>query len=302
MRQTEYFGPLYRSRVIRTLGIAYIALVPLSVLAQVEKEAHRETSDASESAPTAFDQQVQRLQQQVQRLEKALEQQHQGAVAAPPKDTVGSMKDMPAGMKEDGGSKKSMGMMGGKMKMGMRMMGGMDGKMGMSQDKEPMPAGQKRGMGMMNGMKMMGMGGGKAMTAPKTVDPLPAFSGSPGIYHLGASGFYLDHADKIALTPEQQAALDQIQKEAMSQQAILDEQIAEADSQLGMLTGSDQPDAGRIASRIGDIERLRGDQRMAFIRAVGLAAAVLTDEQRKTLTAQPAGGENSAPTEVSPQS
>jgi len=34
---------------------------------------------------------------------------------------------------------------------------------------------------------------------------------------------------------------------------------------------------------VREIERLRADRRLAFIRSVGAAAAVLTDEQRQQL-------------------
>ncbi len=37
-----------------------------------------------------------------------------------------------------------------------------------------------------------------------------------------------------------------------------------------------------------EIEKLRGDQRLAFIRAVGEAAKILTDEQRTALLGQAA--------------
>ncbi len=43
------------------------------------------------------------------------------------------------------------------------------------------------------------------------------------------------------------------------------------------------PDAAAIEAKVREIEKLRGDQRLAFIRAIGEAAKVLTDDQRRAL-------------------
>ena len=51
-----------------------------------------------------------------------------------------------------------------------------------------------------------------------------------------------------------------------------------------MLTAADQPDAAKIEAKLAAIGKLRGDERLAFIRAVGDASKILTDEQRKILT------------------
>jgi Spy/CpxP family protein refolding chaperone len=60
--------------------------------------------------------------------------------------------------------------------------------------------------------------------------------------------------------------------------------IDQAEQELWQLTSADQPDAGKIEAKIKEIEKLRGDERLAFIRSVGEAAKVLTDEQRKSLS------------------
>ena len=51
-----------------------------------------------------------------------------------------------------------------------------------------------------------------------------------------------------------------------------------------MLTAADLPDAAQIEAKIRENEKIRGDERLAFIRAVGEASKILTDEQRKSLT------------------
>lgn len=53
---------------------------------------------------------------------------------------------------------------------------------------------------------------------------------------------------------------------------------------MATLTSADQPDAAKIEAKVRDIEKLRTDERLSFIRAVGDAAKLLTDDQRKVLT------------------
>ena len=50
-----------------------------------------------------------------------------------------------------------------------------------------------------------------------------------------------------------------------------------------MLTAADAPDAAKIEAIIRTIEKLQGDQRIAFIRSVGEATKVLTPDQRAAL-------------------
>ncbi len=174
------------------------------------------------------------------------------------------MKKMP-----DGGAMGDMEMQGGMG--GMMEMGGMD-KMMMGM----------KGMGMMgmDGMKMMGgMGGGATMTSA-----LPGFPGASHLYHIGATGFFLDHAEHITLTSEQQSALNKIKESALLAKATAERKIAEANQDLWQLTAADEPDATKIDAKIAEIEKLSAEQRRSFIGKVGEAAQVLTDEQRKALT------------------
>ena len=50
-----------------------------------------------------------------------------------------------------------------------------------------------------------------------------------------------------------------------------------------MLTSSDQSDTPALEKKIREIENLKGEQRIAFIRSVGEAAQILTDDQRGAL-------------------
>lgn len=232
---------------------------------------------------------------------------------------MGEMMQMMGQMQGNGmstmggmGDKQKMGM--GKMKgmRGMGMMSGMGGGMGgmtgmgsggtMGQAAGGMPGGM--GMGMMGGemgmMKGM-MGMGPMLPATGQMSALPGFPGASHIYHIGATGFFLDHPGHITLTPEQQMRLNQIRESALLEQATLQRQIDEAEQELWQLTASDTPDAAKIETKTREIAKLQADQRIAFIQAVGEAAGVLTEDQRKQLTGMlpPARGPAAQPAQPS---
>jgi Spy/CpxP family protein refolding chaperone len=85
------------------------------------------------------------------------------------------------------------------------------------------------------------------------------------------------------LTQEQQAALSRIREQSLLEKSTYDRSIAQSEQELWVLTSSDRPDINQIEGKVRAVEKLRGDKRIAFIRAVGEAAAVLTDEQRQVL-------------------
>lgn len=137
------------------------------------------------------------------------------------------------------------------------------------------------------GMRMMGMMPG-GMLAQSS---LPGFPGASHIYHVGATGFFLDHPEHIDLGPEQQATLAQIRERALLAQATADRRIEEAEQDLWVLTGADQPDSQKVEAKVREVEKLRAERRLAFLRAVGEAAKVLTDEQRQKLAGIAGAGE-----------
>jgi hypothetical protein len=179
---------------------------------------------------------------------------------------------------------KDMGTMPGK-GMGMMDMDMMMGGMG----------GQKKGMGGMSGMGMMeddmdmmgmmgkGSMGGMGAKGMKMASALPGFPGASHIYHIGATDFFLDHPEHITLTTEQQTKLNKAKQKALLEKSKTQRNIDDAEQALWELTGADQPDAAQIQAKVQEIEKLRGEQRLAFIRSVGEAAKVLTDEQRQVL-------------------
>jgi hypothetical protein len=216
---------------------------------------------------------------------------------------MGMMGGMGMGMMGGmGGKKPAMPMMdndrdkmGGK---GMDKMGGMDGKKPampmMDNDRDKMGGMGMEGKGMdkmdddMDMMGMMGMGsmGGMKGKKMKMTSALPGFPGASHIYHIGASDFFLDHPQHITLSAEQETKLVKMKQMGLTAKATGQRKIEEAEQQLWELTAADMPDATKIDAKVREAEKLRGDQRLAFIRTVGEAALVLTDDQRKILIGQ----------------
>lgn len=202
---------------------------------------------------------------------------------APPIYHLAMMDEMSGmgGMGDNGGENMGGRNMGGNMPPGTSMPGGSSN---MQNDAADAPADM---MGRMRG-SMRGRSG-MGSTAPNS--RLPGFPGASHLYHVGASGFFLDHPQHISLSTVQQTSLNRIKEKALLDRANLDRRIEDAEQELWTLTAADTPDAAKIDATVRAIEKLRGDQRLAFIRAVGDAAQVLTAEQQAALlgTKPPAG-------------
>ena len=126
---------------------------------------------------------------------------------------------------------------------------------------------------------------------------LPGIPGVSRLYHVGATRFFLNHPEHIALTIKQQAALNRMMQKALLSKSTAQRKIEQAEQELWELTGADEPDEAKIAAQVQAIEKLRGEQRMAFIQSVSEAAKVLTDEQRQMLlgTTEPVASPENAP-------
>lgn len=224
---------------------------------------------AGAAADEALRHQLAELQARVAKLEAALGAKAQtGAGAAGMGMGGGKAMAGQGSMEAHHGQGGGMASGSGAAGMGMEGMGG--GSPGMS--------------GSMEGMEMMGRMPGAMEMPPQSA--LPGFPGVSHLYHVGATGFFLDHAQHAGLTPEQQAALGRIKEKTLAAQAATQRAIDTAEQELWTLTASDQPDATKIESKARELEKLRADERLAFIRAVGEAAQLLTDEQRKRLLGQ----------------
>jgi hypothetical protein len=124
-----------------------------------------------------------------------------------------------------------------------------------------------------------------AQAQPSLVMPgtRPGIPGESHLYHLGATGFFLDHTQHLTLSTEQKKKLNQIKEQALLNKASADRKVQEAEQQLWKLTAVEQPDTAQIETKVREIEKLHVDQRLAFIRSVGEAAKMLTEEQTKIL-------------------
>lgn len=150
-----------------------------------------------------------------------------------------------------------------------------------------------------SGMDMMGKMRGSGMQSRRgqpmaSSTALPGFPGASRLYHVGATDFFLDHPQHATLSIEQQTSINRIKERALLDKASADRRIEQAEQELFQLTGAESPDAARIDAKVREIEKLRGDSRMAYIRAVGEAARQLTPEQRGAVlgtapAAKPAG-------------
>ncbi len=131
------------------------------------------------------------------------------------------------------------------------------------------------------GMKMMGrMNENRADDLPSS---LPGFPGMSHIYHIGSTGFFLDHSDHIKLTRQQKVTINKIKEQIILGNSVTDREIQQLEQDLWVLTSSDQPDIAKIDEKIRGIEHLKGNMRNAFIQAVGKAAKVLSSEQLNKL-------------------
>ncbi len=184
------------------------------------------------------------------------------------------------GMGQGGAGQGGMGM--GGMGMGRGGMMGMDDKAmgGAGQGGMGMGGGGMMGMDNMMGAMGRAPGTGTTMAMPST---LPGFPGASHLYHVGSTGFFLDYADRLGLSVEQRSSLNAIKQRALSAQATTQRKIADAEEALWTLTAADQPDAAAIETKVREIEKLRSDQRLTFIRAVGDAGKLLTADQQKVV-------------------
>lgn len=243
---------------LATVSAGVLLLISSTRVAQPSMNPQHGSHD-SDARPLA--EQLHELREKVAHLEAALKQKHTGQ---------GSVMGMSGNMMSGkGGSGMGGGMLSGMGGSGMG--GGMMSGMGDS----------GRGRGMQTGMGMMGrMKGMAQMPMPSA---LPGYPGASHIYHIGATGFFVDHAGHITLTPDQQQKLNKIKEAALLAQGTFDRQIEESEQQLWVLTSSDSLDATKIEARVGEIAKLNAEKRIAFIRAVGEAAGVLSSEQRQAL-------------------
>lgn len=290
---------MHLTKSVLTFSVALITFVSLAATPRVSgQDANDKHKDhqSDKAGDAKLTDQILELQLKLKRLEAALQLDHQengSGTAEADHSSHDSSDPAAAGMKrgmkmKDMGMK--MGMKGMKDGMGMGMKGmkmGMDmGEGGMQMDMGSMMEMmmKKKGMGSMmrkRGMGMMGMMRGDSSTAEQSA--LPGFPGASHIYHIGSTDFFLDHEGHVELTSAQKESLRKLREASELNGAEIDRKIEQAEQELWVLTSSDQPDIGKITSKVKGIGQLNTDNRIAFIRAVGEAAKVLTEKQIKML-------------------
>ena len=286
--------------------IGVLILSSAFVLSAQTHSSDKQAPAASTSSPDLSDQ-IATLRAQVARLQAQLEQQKQSSRPTQAKPMAG-MQNQSGGMGMDEGE------MGGMSSSPSLMTDDMDDSQEMSGMGSMAQSGSSSSsMGSMEGMEMMGsMGGSSSMSGGMGMDKMmggmmsnskrrstsamkmspSAQPGNPGashLYHIGSTGFFLNHAKHLNLTADQQTRLNLMKEKATLEQASMQRRIADAEQELFTLTSADQPDQTKVAAQVRQIEKLKADQRLAFIRAVGEASAVLTDQQKQTLLGKAAG-------------
>ena len=242
--------------------------------------------------------QIAELRAQVAKLQATVQPASDGKkTMAKPGMNMGAGKGMPM-MEEMGAmppatskkpmAKPAMDMGAGKaMPMMMEHDGEMGGMSGGAQSSPPMAPAAAMGMCCMGGMG--GMSGGAAQPSggmagmSASSSAMPAQPGASHLYHIGSTGFFLNHPQHITLSQDQRMTLNRLKEKAMLERASVQRRIDQGEQELYTLTGADQPDTSKIQVKIGEIEKLRGDERMNFIRTVGEATNVLSHEQHLAL-------------------
>ncbi len=112
-------------------------------------------------------------------------------------------------------------------------------------------------------------------------------SGPAALMHIGAKGFFLDRPQTFTPRADQAKTLGEIKERSAMAMMAADKKLQEAEQQLWKLTASDRPNLAEIETKAREVEKLRADQRIAFIRSVAEAANLLTAEQKETLLRSP---------------
>jgi hypothetical protein len=245
---------------------AAVAIIMIGVgPARSQAQTTKSPAPATKTADKNLADELRQLREQVAKLQNSVGQK--GMAQQPSAGMSGmSSKGAPSGMQQPGG---------------MGMMSMMENEHSSSMSS---PSGSSTPMQGMSGMEMMGRMAGAPQMADQAA--LPGFPGLSHLYHVGATDFFLDHPDHITLSTDQQKRLGQLKEKAMLSKASAQRKIDEAEQQLFTLTGADQPSLTDIQAKIHEIGEMQGQQRIAYIQAVGQAAQVLTDEQRKSVVGQ----------------
>jgi Spy/CpxP family protein refolding chaperone len=93
----------------------------------------------------------------------------------------------------------------------------------------------------------------------------------------------LDHREKLELSPSQIETLEKLRNDFQRQAIRLDADLKVAEMDLAQLLRADAADMEQVESKVREIEKFKGDLRIARLRAIEAGKSVLTKEQRAKL-------------------
>lgn len=168
--------------------------------------------------------------------------------------------------------------------------------------KENMPMKSHGDMSSDHKTAVPGSMGHENMPSADPVQPAMADAGPAAVMHIGAKGFFLDRPQTFTPRADQAKALRDIKDRSAMDMMAADKTIQQIEEHLWKLTSQARPNIAEIEAKVREAEKLRGDQRIAFIRSVTEAANLLTAEQKENLlrttrAAKPGANLSSSPGE-----
>jgi Spy/CpxP family protein refolding chaperone len=112
----------------------------------------------------------------------------------------------------------------------------------------------------------------------------------------------LSRKDHLRLSPEQVKKLEQLRDQYQRQSIRNDADARIIELDIAALLDQPKVDVAKVEAKIREVEKLRADLRIARVRAIEQAKAVLTAEQRSKFYeewrgAAPRAGQNSSATD-----
>ena len=115
------------------------------------------------------------------------------------------------------------------------------------------------------------IGGGRGFGMAFVADQ----QGYPGPLHV------LELKDRLTLTPEQETRAQTLLAAMFTESRPTNERLLEAERKLGGLFSEGRPDEASIRAAVAEVERARGDVRLAHLMFHLKTRDLLTDEQRR---------------------
>jgi hypothetical protein len=79
---------------------------------------------------------------------------------------------------------------------------------------------------------------------------IPEQIGVSNIYHIGSTGFFLNHSQHITLTASQTTTLNRLKEQSILDQTLRQQSIDRRERELYALTGAEQPDTSTIEAKV----------------------------------------------------